>query len=660
VSTSEIKIILKALDEASATLRRAADTIEGKLDAVEKANTKVEKSSKNVEMSTKDVALAWNNAATGAFALYNAVDRVMDMQVNLDRANIQVKASAGAVERAQRQYNDAVDKFGASGDKAVEAQKQLELAQERYNYAVDRADMLQGNFNEAMVQSALTIMPSVITVVSSAEKVLKSFGEGGKAAVEKLGSSLSALASNPLVLVTGGLAVMAGAAVFAWTKFNENIAKQEEYKQSCARVEQALRQVNDAMAITVEGTEDLTRKVGLLDSATKTLNQELEFQQKRYEELINLGPELRYFRGVEIQNVKDEKEATEKSIEALKEAIDLTHRQTVEARLQLSTAEIYFDRFTKKTDEYGASLRSTADTIMNVFDESTRTVSEKTDIAGRLIAMFAAKWDTSFSTASGEISKAMDDIIKAMENVPDATQNIPDDIRRIWEGLPDGLRPSIEEFINMLEGVPDAVEENLVSDAQRALQAFVDCSNNKYERLKEQADAYAKELEDKFGKAYQEAPWSVPLPLPPGTVEMPAYKEAAWTLPGFPNLVPAPKTEETGSMADWWNWYYSRGPGAKPLGGGGGGPEFHIEIHAPLVNVEGSADRSVATVAAAMVQQSLKNVVVEISSSAADEEHKQISVESGWSGPILPGAGSPPLPLPSTPKSSYQRFWRER
>jgi hypothetical protein len=91
---------------------KASDVIQGVANKTERSISQVEKANKKVEKSSKDVALAFNNVATSGFALYNAVDRVMDMQVQVDRANLAVKTSLNSVEDAQKRYNAAVEKFG--------------------------------------------------------------------------------------------------------------------------------------------------------------------------------------------------------------------------------------------------------------------------------------------------------------------------------------------------------------------------------------------------------------------------------------------------------------------------------------------------------------------------------------------------------------------
>ncbi len=172
---SEINVLLKATDEASKTIADAGNKINGSLKEVEDAGKRVTQVQRQSQASTKDLALGFNNLATSAFSLYDAVDRVQDMQVSLDRANLQVKSSLNSVEDAQRRLNVAVEKYGADSDQAKAAADDLQIAQDRYAVAVERAEVVQGNMNEAMLRSALQVIPTTISMVDSFSRVWKNF-----------------------------------------------------------------------------------------------------------------------------------------------------------------------------------------------------------------------------------------------------------------------------------------------------------------------------------------------------------------------------------------------------------------------------------------------------------------------------------------------------
>jgi hypothetical protein len=172
----------------------------------------MEKANKKVEVSSKQVALAVNNVATSGFAMYNAIDRVMDMEVQVDRANLQVKTSLNAVEDAQTRYNKVVEKYGPVSAEAQAAQKDLQLAQERYQVACERADMIQGNLNETIVQSALTFIPSLITMITSVSTLMT----GWTAVTQGVSAALTFLQANPIILVIAGVAALIAGIIYAY------------------------------------------------------------------------------------------------------------------------------------------------------------------------------------------------------------------------------------------------------------------------------------------------------------------------------------------------------------------------------------------------------------------------------------------------------------
>ena len=196
------------LKEAFGELDAALKKTTGQLDATGKAATATgDALKKQNQTSIMDTANALNNVANAGFNLYNAYDNVMDMQVSLHRSQLQVQATSNSLADAQRRYNAAL----ASGDseKAAIALADLNLAQERSNLAVERADMIQGNFNETIVRSALTIIPTLIMGFTSLTTALP----GLKAGVLALNAAMSA---NPIAIVVLAIAGLVAGLILAY------------------------------------------------------------------------------------------------------------------------------------------------------------------------------------------------------------------------------------------------------------------------------------------------------------------------------------------------------------------------------------------------------------------------------------------------------------
>ena len=84
-------------------------------------------------------------------------------------------------------------------------------------------------------------------------------------------------------------------------------------------------------------------------------------------------------------------------------------------------------------------------------------------------------------------------------------------------------------------------------------------------------------------------------------------------------------------------------------------PIINVEIYGPMVNIQGSADIRTAKLAADMVRNSLKNVVIEASSIAAGETHKTIRLDTSSLSSVGAGASS----VLAAPKFTLSDKFRE-
>jgi hypothetical protein len=283
MSTATVQIIFKGVDEATEVAKAVAQETDGAIRAVEERTKQMLETQDRASASTRDMLLAFNNLAAGAFTLYGAVDRVMDMHVQLHAANLRVNSSANTladtqdryrkameeVEEAQRKYNNAVEKYGADSSQAAaaasaleQAQRKLagaardvEVAQERYNIAVERANMIQGNLNEAVIQGALTVIPTSISAFSSLGRMVEGFSGAATAAAtitNGLSGAMSFLAANPAVLVAAAIAGLVAILVTAY--------------QTCEPFREAVNKIAEALGgvfrAAIEGAMAVVQALG--------------------------------------------------------------------------------------------------------------------------------------------------------------------------------------------------------------------------------------------------------------------------------------------------------------------------------------------------------------------------------------------------------------
>jgi len=140
------------------------------------------------------------------------LDRIEKAQYAASRASYQLEVAQKALEEAQRKYNEAVAKYGPESEKAQEAAKNLALAQEKYQLAAERAQIMQNNVNQTVMQFALSVVPTVITMVDSGVKAFQSF----HAAIDMVNKVTAFLAANPIMAAIMAIGLLVGALITAY------------------------------------------------------------------------------------------------------------------------------------------------------------------------------------------------------------------------------------------------------------------------------------------------------------------------------------------------------------------------------------------------------------------------------------------------------------
>lgn len=604
-ATYDISIILKALDEASAILKGASDKIQNSVGSVQKLNTDLHKSNEKVELSSKQVALAFNNIATSGFALYNAVDRVMDMQVAVDRANLAVKTSLNAVEDAQRRYNAVLDKYGPASDQAQAASADLQLAQERYQVATERASMLQGNLNEAMIQSAMTVIPSLITMISSLSTITDSWHK-----VQKLANQALDAIGGPVTLAIIGITALVSALIFAyekveWFRNGINAIGSAIYNFFVPQVVEAKRSVEDLTKALKEGT-------GYSQGFAEAQRQSAIFTENMKAQSTKLTSELE-------DNWRKQRAAADENLGAIKARFDATFNAG------------NFNYAVGIVRDFANQYHISMDDAHKIVDDFNATVAEipKT-IEEELIGRAQRNLETFKNCASGKFAGLNEDSSGAMKT--------------------------------LVQDTNDLINAGLIGQAQDNMQTFVNCATDKSAKMVSDIDA---QLETATGNIRKQLlQWRLMLTWgEPGSDILEAIKLAGGktTLPGVPEVA-APLSAVTTELekatqaimhlsryeiemarqglGEWPELQAGgivtrptvallgeRGPEAIiPLGGG----NFAAQPVQLTVNfhVAGALDKRTADYAVQQIQRLLKNVIIEPSSSNTFSTHKCIRLGS--------------------------------
>ncbi len=204
-----------AVKTYGADSREAADALREFNNAqanVKSLQTELGESTRQTSLSMKDMTVALSGVATSAFSLYSAYDRVQDMQVSVDRANLQVSTSANSLNKSETALAAAIEKYGVNSDEAAQKTEDLKVAQERYQVAVANAEKYQGDMNDAIMQSALQVVPTAITMVDSLSRVWKNFPDMS-ALLTNLNTKIASVGSTAKIAALSVGALGAGFAI---------------------------------------------------------------------------------------------------------------------------------------------------------------------------------------------------------------------------------------------------------------------------------------------------------------------------------------------------------------------------------------------------------------------------------------------------------------
>lgn len=213
--STTVTYTIKAVDEASATIKSVSDTATFANDKVATSADSVAKATDRVAISSKSTLMAINNVATGAMGLYSAYDRVNDAMIAVDAANLKVDRSEQSLATAQANLNRLLDSGTASAEQIALAENQVKIATDAVELAHARAADANERLNEIMILSATQVVPSVITMLGSAKTAYGGLKDmmGGVGMASTTAAKTVGTASTGMMASFAGIAASAGAAL---------------------------------------------------------------------------------------------------------------------------------------------------------------------------------------------------------------------------------------------------------------------------------------------------------------------------------------------------------------------------------------------------------------------------------------------------------------
>ena len=349
----------------------------------------------------------------------------------------------------------------------------------------------------------------------------------------------------------------------------------------------------------------------------------------------------------------------------------------------------FFDTYIKETSEFVSSVNEYAEEIRQIYEVFGASSEQTFTQVEALIANFAEQWDISWEDAADILFEAVEKMKEKAAEVEEIPKTFEEQLleraqkdfekfKECVSGKALTLQTDVTgEMSNLANNITELIKAGLVGEAQNEMQAYVECSSGKIFDMVKQIDQYMAELTEEHNekieemKAYAEtltgAEREAVLKLiEQMTAEYEAKMEqlAKWKEELLGKLVETTqeKTEEikqnlidpieslpeiysqklgetkqiVDDFASSITDTFKRIKIGVGVGAGSAAIPFEpiitrkttpgvISINAPLVNVEGSADKATAELAAKLVEQKLKTVIIEASSSAAPTKRIRIT-----------------------------------
>jgi len=253
MAETQVGILISAVDDASDELAKVGTSAQTMADSVEQSSSRVQTASEKSSFSLKSLGTSMSGLMTSATSLVFAFDRAEKAQYTLNRATNLLEDVTRRVAKAQEDYNAAVAKYGADGPQAIAAATSLKAAQDDQALASERLQLAQSNMNQTMISTALMVIPTVITGITSLQGVI-----GGMSVF---------LATNPmgwLIIALAAVAVLIVALVTNFGGFRDAVIG------VFTAIYSAVKPVIDAIIGIIQGLYNIIN--GIVDAVAGFIN----------------------------------------------------------------------------------------------------------------------------------------------------------------------------------------------------------------------------------------------------------------------------------------------------------------------------------------------------------------------------------------------------
>ena len=226
MADAEIEIIIRAVDETSATMKRIEGT--------------VEQTNKNILKQTKETSKGFQEQTGNLLVLGQAtasVDRIMDsytnLQLRLENASERVANAQDRLTDAQYELNKLMKSGTASAEDLQQAQRKVESA----NRGLTISQNNLAKANNAVFGTFVNMAIQGVTLIASFGKI--------KVAIMAMTKASLAFLATPLGIALAAIAVVVGVAMYTWNQYKK---QQEDVVVATEKLQEA----NDNLIIAQE------------------------------------------------------------------------------------------------------------------------------------------------------------------------------------------------------------------------------------------------------------------------------------------------------------------------------------------------------------------------------------------------------------------------
>lgn len=427
------------------TTDNASSQITDDYNQVNDAGQNLANSQSDVQMSTKDTVMSMNNLALSGASLAMSFMMVENREVAVDRANLMVERSTASLQKAQDEYNKVVLQYGTNSSEAQAALDKLNIAQDAHNVALERADVAQRNLSTSMVMAALTVIPSLVSMITTVSHATEIW-EGIQTTMDIV------MDANPIFLVVGAIAALIAVLVLVPGALDAVI---NAFRAAGNFFVGIASDISNAWGGFVGIFTGGAKKV---EDSTKAVTEAVQFQTASLKESLTASAAF----------------SMDQQVAAA---------QSAEAAFKMSSA--FTDLRTSMETNYD-KMRAAADTNLLAIKDGFDTAFNKGDFdtAIGLVKDFADKYNLSLTDAEGVINsfKAKQaEIPKSIEEqLLGKAQADFQTFQNCISGKAYTLKTDVTGQMSTMAGdITDLIKAGLVGQAQSEMQSYVNCNTDK-------------------------------------------------------------------------------------------------------------------------------------------------------------------------------------